>query len=81
MLLTQNKGYQIEYQAYLPVLDLEKMIEDCKSISDIEASKSLIMTYIFSLKKENRSLHKRLNDRKVGMGATQTSAFEQFTMQ
>ena len=26
MLMTQKSGYQIEYQAYLPVLDLDKMI-------------------------------------------------------
>ena len=62
MLVTQNSGYEIQYQAYLPVLDLEKLLTDCKSQRDIEASKSLILTYIFSLKKENRSLHKRLND-------------------
>ena len=63
LLVTQNTGYEIQYQAYLPVLDLEKMINDCKSQRDIEASKSLILTYIFSLKKENRNLLKRLNDR------------------
>jgi tRNA A37 N6-isopentenylltransferase MiaA len=63
MLMTQNSGYQIEYQAYLPVLDLDQMISDCSTEQDLEASKSLILTYIFSLKKENRSLHKRLNDR------------------
>ena len=63
MLITSDGGYQIEYQAYLPVLELEEMINDCKNDKDIEAAKSLILTYIFSLKKENRSLHKRLNDR------------------
>lgn len=47
----------------MPVLELEEMINDCKNDKDIEAAKSLILTYIFSLKKENRSLHKRLNDR------------------
>ena len=80
MLVTQNTGYEIQYQAYLPVLDLDKMINDCKSHTEIEATKSLILTYIFSLKKENRSLHKRLNDRLYkGMNQTTTSAFDKLT--
>lgn len=62
-LVTRDKQYQIDYQSYLPVLDLESLVQSSQSAADLEAAKSIIMTYIFSLKKENRGLHRRLNDR------------------
>ena len=54
---------KIEYQAYVPVLDFEKIVNKCNRINEIQPLKSLILTYIFSLKKENRNLHRRLNDK------------------
>jgi len=62
-MMTKDADYTIEYQSYLPILDLEEVIDKSQSSNDIKSAKSLIMTYIFSLKKENRNLHKRLNDR------------------
>jgi len=56
---------EIEYQAYLPLLDFEELLNNCERLKDIEACKSIILTYIFSMKKENRNLHRRLNDRMV----------------
>lgn len=62
-MVTKDADYAIEYQSYLPVLDLEAAMDQSQSLSDLKSIKSLIMTYVFSLKKENRHLHKRLNDR------------------
>lgn len=62
-MVTKDADYAIEYQSYLPILDLEAALEQSQSLDDIKSMKSLIMTYIFSLKKENRNLHRRLNDR------------------
>jgi hypothetical protein len=47
----------------LPILNLDQIISLANSKEDIFNSKNLIMTYILSLKKENRNLHKRLNDK------------------
>jgi hypothetical protein len=47
----------------LPLLDFEDLVNKCERIGDIDALKSIVLTYIFSLKKENRNLHRRLNDR------------------
>ena len=64
-LITQDEGYTIDYQAYLPVLDFENIINHCRNLEELTSAKSLILTYIFSLKKENRNLIKRLNNREV----------------
>lgn len=61
--LVSGETSQIEYQAYLPVLDFEEMINNSQYLGDLQAAKSIILTYIFSMKKENRNLHRRLNDR------------------
>ena len=45
------------------MLELEESLKKSTNLDDIQQLKSLIMTYIFSLKKENRNLHKRLNDK------------------
>ena len=53
----------IDYQSYLPILDLESIISQANNNQDFTNAKTLIMMYILSLKKENRNLHRRLNDK------------------
>lgn len=53
----------IEYQAYLPLLDFQNLLERCKEFDDVHLAKGIILTYIYSLRKENRNLQRRLNDR------------------
>lgn len=84
-LITNEQGFQIDYQAYLPMLDFEQIINDCSSIGGIEQAKCLILTYIFSLKKENRNLHKRIDSkldiktrREFEFQQTQTDNFGEF---
>lgn len=54
---------QIEYQAYLPLLDFQHLINTCGQIDDLNLAKGIILTYIYSLRKENRNLQRRLRDR------------------
>ena len=46
----------IEYQAYLPMIDLQKVVDECERMEDLNMAKAIILTYIFSLRKENRKL-------------------------
>lgn len=62
-MITKNLDYSIDYQAYLPLMDLESLLSQATSAGQLESLKTVILTYIFSLRKENRQLHKRLNDR------------------
>lgn len=62
-LTTNDPNLQIEYQAYLPLFDFEKLINQCAKLNDLALAKGIILTYIFSLKKENRNLNRRLNDK------------------
>jgi len=69
-LLTQEKEFTIDYQAYLPVLNLQNIVDSCRTKADLSSARSLILTYIFSLKKENRNLHKRLAAKGPSMNTT-----------
>lgn len=62
-MITKNADYSIDYQAYLPLMDLESLLSQASTAAELESLKTVILTYIFSLRKENRKLHKRLNDR------------------
>ena len=45
-MITKDSNYTIEYQSYLPVLDLEEALEKSQSTNDVQSLKTLIMTYI-----------------------------------
>jgi len=47
------------------LIELENIINQCSKLQEIQAAKSLILTYIFSMKKENRNLHRRINDKQA----------------
>ena len=62
-MITKNADYSIDYQAYLPLMDLESLLSQASTAVELESLKTVVLTYIFSLRKENRKLHNRLNDR------------------
>ena len=39
------------------------MVSECQTAEDIKRLKQLVLVYVFSLRRENRVLHKRLDDR------------------
>lgn len=53
-MITKNVDYSIDYQAYLPLMDLEGLLSQATSAKQLESLKTVILTYIFSLRKENR---------------------------
>lgn len=53
-LLTNEGEYEIEYQAYLPKINIERIIESVVDKKSLELAKYSILSNIFSMRKENR---------------------------
>ena len=60
-LVTNKQGYEIEQQQYLPHLHLDQMISTAESHEDLVEAKRLILSHLFTLRKENRHLLRRLD--------------------
>ena len=58
--MTNEKGYEIEQLQHLPYHNIESDIENIATKKQLEMSKKNILSHIFSLRKENRNMQKRL---------------------
>ncbi|CDW90813.1 kinesin motor domain containing protein [Stylonychia lemnae] len=59
-LITNEKGYEIEYQQHLPQMNIEEEIGLVKNKQQLDDLKKHVLSHIFSLRKENRHLVKRI---------------------
>ena len=59
-LITEEKGFEIQQQSYLPFVNLEEIIDRICTKDEFIEAKVLVIGNIFSLRKENRHLLKRL---------------------
>jgi len=53
-LLDQNEGASIDYLPYLMPKSLEKTVEKAQTQEDLQQTKNMILTHVFSLRKDNR---------------------------
>lgn len=59
-MLTNQKGYEIEQQQYLPAIHVDEILTRAKTPNELEEAKRLVLSHIFTLRKENRHLLRRL---------------------
>eukprot|EP00347_Sterkiella_histriomuscorum_P020722 403336729 len=60
VLVTNDNGFEIEYQQYLPRVNVEEEISNITNLKQLEGAKKTILSNIFGLRKENRHLLKRI---------------------
>jgi len=53
-LLDQTEGASIDYLPYLMPKSLEKTVEKAQTQEDLQQTKNMILTHVFSLRKDNR---------------------------
>lgn len=59
-LIQAERGFEIEQQQYLPSLQVDAVITNVKSLDGLQEARKLILSHIFTLRKENRHLIRRL---------------------
>lgn len=55
-----QRGFEIEQQSYLPSMQVDAVITNVKTVDGLKEAQKLILSHIFTLRKENRHLLRRL---------------------
>ena len=61
-LIAQTEGTSIDFLPYIVPNQLEKTLEKTESAADLQSIKNMILTHVFSLRKDNRQLQRRIQN-------------------
>ena len=61
-LVGQNSGVHVDHIPYQAPLELENVIENADGKDALAAAKNFILSNVFSLRKQNRALNRRIKN-------------------
>ena len=61
-IITQQDGTSIDYMPYLAHKSLEKSIQRIQDPEELSQVKNMMLTHVFSLRKDNRHLQRRIQN-------------------